>query len=205
MERYKTAARQAKAEFTEKKSVFIGQICPVSDEQQAKAFVDSVKKQHPDATHNVYAYILQGTGIARFSDDDEPQGTAGMPVLEVLKREELCGVAVVVTRYFGGILLGAGGLVRAYAKAAKLAVDAAGTAEFRLFQTFTLTVDYSFYEKIFKELTRYGVKNDGCDFGTAVTFSLAADREAFPSFQTFVQDLTGGTARVSITGQRFDV
>lgn len=204
MEAYKTTARAASDEFTEKKSVFIGYIRPVPDEQTAKDFIAEIKKKHADAKHNVYAYILQGTGIARFSDDGEPQGTAGMPILEVLKREELCGVALVVTRYFGGILLGAGGLTRAYARAAKMAVDAAGVAEFRPFVTFRLTVGYPYYEKIAKELSTYGVKNDACDFGVDVTFSLAVSEESFDRFHAFVTELTNGAARFEKTGSRYD-
>ena len=204
MKSYRTVKQRASAEFTEKKSVFIGCISPVSDEAAAKSFISEIKKCHPDATHNVFAYILEGTEIARFSDDGEPQGTAGMPVLEVLKREGLCGVAAVVTRYFGGTLLGAGGLVRAYAKAAKMAVDAAGICEFRPFTEFRLTVEYTYYEKIKKELEPRGIKLDGCDFGEKVVFDLAAETEAFDSFKDFVSDFTGASAFFEKTGERFD-
>ena len=110
---YKTVlADYAEDSFIEKKSEFISYVKRVESEDEAKEFIASIKKKHADATHNCYAYILKGTEIARFSDDGEPQGTAGMPILEVIKREGLVGVCVVVTRYFGGILLGAGGLVR---------------------------------------------------------------------------------------------
>ncbi len=204
MKSYRTVKLRTSAEFTEKKSVFIGYISPVSCEQDAKDFIADIKKMHADATHNVYAYILEGTEIARFSDDGEPQGTAGMPVLEVIKREELCGVVIVVTRYFGGILLGAGGLVRAYAKAAKMAIDAAGICEFRPFTEFSLTVDYSHYEKIKKELDARGIKQDSCDFGEKVSFTLAVDATDFDSFKTFVDDFTGASAVFEITGERYD-
>lgn len=204
MKSYKTVKLKTSAEFTEKKSVFIGYISPVSSEDDAKAFISEIKKKHADATHNVYAYILEGTEIARFSDDGEPGGTAGMPVLEVLKREGVCGVCVVVTRYFGGILLGAGGLVRAYAKAAKLAVDAAGICEFRPFVTFTLSVGYSDFEKIKKELDTYGVKLDSCDFAEKVVFSLAVDQQKYSEFEKFVNDFTGASAVFNKTGMRYD-
>lgn len=204
MKSYKTVRQRTRAEFTEKKSVFIGYISPVSNEDEAKAFVSEIKAKHADATHNVHAYILTGTEIARFSDDGEPSGTAGMPVLEVIKREDLSGVCVVVTRYFGGILLGAGGLVRAYAKAAKLAVDAAGVCEFRPFLTFSLTVSYSDYEKIRKELEKYKVKLDNCDFSEKVVFDLAAEKEDYDKFFEFVSDFTGGTAVFQIKGERYD-
>ena len=154
--------------------------------------------------HNVYAYILEGTEIARFSDDGEPQGTAGMPVLEVIKREEITGVCIVVTRYFGGILLGAGGLVRAYAKAAKMAIDAAGICEFRPFTEFVLTVDYTHYEKIKKEAEARSIKLDSCDFGEKVVFSLACDANDYASFEAFVNDFTCATAQFSVKGERYD-
>ena len=204
MKSYKTVREATQAEFTEKKSVFIGYISPVSGEQAAKDFIEEIKKKHADATHNVYAYILEGTEIARFSDDGEPQGTAGMPVLEVIKREGLCGVVIVVTRYFGGILLGAGGLVRAYAKAAKMAIDAAGVCEFRPFTEFRLSVDYTHYEKIKKELEPHGVKLDSCDFSDKVVFDLAVDCEKYGAFEKFVNDFTGACAVFEIKGERYD-
>lgn len=204
MKSYKTVKLRTSAEFTEKKSVFIGYISPVSNENEAKAFISEIKTKHADATHNVHAYILTGTEIARFSDDGEPSGTAGMPVLEVIKREGLSGVCIVVTRYFGGILLGAGGLVRAYAKAAKLAIDAAGVCEFRPFREFSLTVSYSDYEKIRKELDTYGVKMDSCDFGEKVDFNLAVDVNGYNRFFEFVSDFTGGSAVFTVNGERYD-
>lgn len=204
MEQYSAAAREASAEFTEKKSVFIGTVAPVCGEDEAKTFVERISARFPDATHNVYAYILRGGAVCRFSDDGEPNGTAGMPALEVLRREGLSETALVVTRYFGGILLGAGGLTRAYAKAAKLAIDAAGIATFRPFDTYTLSTDYTYYEKIRKEMPAYGVKNDGCDFAAEVVFSIAVDEEHFPAFSDFVRDLTGNKARFVKTGSRYD-
>ena len=122
---YKTARAASETEFTVNKSRFIGRCFPVSSEEEALARLDEIRKLHHDATHNCWAYNLRG-GIMRFSDDGEPGGTAGMPMLQVLQRENLHNVVCVVTRYFGGILLGAGGLVRAYTKGAKIAVDAAG-------------------------------------------------------------------------------
>ncbi len=204
MKSFKTVRSECSAEFTEKKSVFIGYIKPVSSEEEAQEFIAGIKKKHADATHNVYAYILEGTEIARFSDDGEPSGTAGMPVLEVIKRGGLTGVAVVVTRYFGGILLGAGGLVRAYAKAAKLAIDASGVCEFRPFSVFELSVDYSDYEKIRKELGRFSVKLDDTQFSDCVVMTLAVDSEKFDAFDSFVTDYTNARSRCKILSQRFD-
>ena len=204
MKSYKTVKCRTSAEFTEKKSVFIGYISPVSNEDAAKDFIAEIKKKHADATHNVYAYILEGTEIARFSDDGEPSGTAGMPVLEVIKREELSGVCIVVTRYFGGTLLGAGGLVRAYAKAAKMAIDAAGICQFRPFSVFSLTVDYSHYEKIKNELDSYSIKCDDCAFGEKVIFTLAAEEHVLPAFENFVNDFTKASAVFEKLSERYD-
>ena len=201
---YQTVSKEACAEFIEKKSRFLATICPVSDEIEAKLFLDRIKTKHPDATHNVFAYILQGTEIARFSDDGEPQGTAGMPVLEVLKREDLTGVACVVTRYFGGILLGAGGLVRAYAKSAKLGVERAGISIFVPFITFTLTVGYSDFEKIQRDLEKYYVRLTEKTYTECVTLSLSAEQDRLDQFITFTNDLTSGKALVQITGERFE-
>ncbi len=126
MEEYRTIASAAMDEFTEKRSRFIGAIQPVTTEEEAQAFIRARSKEMWDAKHNVYAYVLGGGNLCRFSDDGEPQGTAGIPALDVLRKENLTDCVVVVTRYFGGILLGGGGLVRAYSHATKLAVDAAG-------------------------------------------------------------------------------
>ena len=121
---YKTIARRCEARFIEKKSEFIGYLCPVQTEEQAVAFIEEIRAMHRKATHNCYAYILRENNAARHSDDGEPGGTAGVPIYEVLRKEGLTDVCCVVTRYFGGVLLGAGGLVRAYTKGAKDAVDA---------------------------------------------------------------------------------
>ena len=121
--RYTTVRREAHAGFEEKKSEFIGHVKPVSTEAEALAFLSEIRAKYPDATHNVYAYVLRENNTARYSDDREPQGTAGMPVLDVLRKSEIQDVIVVVTRYFGGTLLGTGGLVRAYTQAAKMALD----------------------------------------------------------------------------------
>lgn len=159
---YKTVEKEfAEASFTEKKSEFIGYAARVETEEAAKSFIERIRRKHSDATHNCYAYLLKDSGLSRFSDDGEPGGTAGMPILEVVKREGVCDVCIVVTRYFGGILLGAGGLVRAYAKGAKMALDAAGTATFVPYTAFTTQVDYAGYEKVMHELAKYGVVCDG--------------------------------------------
>lgn len=201
---YKSIRRRDCDRFIEKKSEFIGYASPVTDEKSALAFIEEIRNKHADATHNVYAYILQGSGIARCSDDGEPSGTAGMPVLEVIKREDLCGVCVVVTRYFGGILLGAGGLVRAYAKAAKMAIDKAQICSFVLFTEFELSCGYADYEKIKRDLDAQGAKCDGTDFRSDVVMHLACRENRFDVLSRYVEDLTCGRVRCRKTGTRYD-
>ena len=155
MKNYKTVKKAAFDEFIERKSRFIGYSCPVSREEDAIAFINEVRARHREATHNVYAYIIREEGVMRYSDDGEPAGTAGMPVLDVLRKEDLTDICVVVTRYFGGVLLGAGGLVRAYAKGAKIGVDAAKRIERVFCDIFSVKCDYSSLGKL-----RYAVEEN---------------------------------------------
>lgn len=145
---FKTIARRCEASFIEKKSEFIGYLCPVQTEEQAAAFIEEIRAMHRKATHNCYAYILRENNAARHSDDGEPGGTAGVPIYEVLRKEELTDVCCVVTRYFGGILLGAGGLVRAYTKGAKEAVEAAQIKCMASAVKLLVTVDYGLYGRL---------------------------------------------------------
>ena len=131
MKEYRTVSQEAKEEFTEKRSRFIGWIKPVKTEEEAIEYINAIKSQHWDAKHNVYAYSLREGQISRYSDDGEPQGTAGVPVLEVLTHSGVTDAVIVVTRYFGGILLGTGGLVRAYSHAASIALKSAGVVIMR--------------------------------------------------------------------------
>ena len=172
-----TLGKEASAEFTEKRSVFIGYAMPVKTEDEARAFISSVKKKHSDARHNVSAYVLSG-GIMHSSDDGEPSGTAGVPVLEVIRKSGVVNAAVVVTRYFGGILLGAGGLVRAYSAAAKLAIEAAGIVEYVSFQRCRLTCSYSDYNDVIYRLDAVGARVEDSEFSADVTivFSVLCER-----------------------------
>ncbi len=204
LKEYITVRGEAEDSFIEKKSEFIGYISPAATEEEANAFIASIRKKHPDATHNVFAYILQGTGIARCSDDGEPSGTAGMPVLEVIKREGVTGVCVVVTRYFGGILLGAGGLVRAYAKAAKMALDKAGVCRFVPFTEFTVECDYGAYEKLRHDARLRSILWDGADFYEKVVIRLACRREDTEEYTEHIRNATGGKAKILLGNERFD-
>ena len=178
MERdYRTVLKAASDEFTEKRSRFIGHIAPVTTEAQAQAFIAAKKKEYWDARHNVWAYVLRDGNLRRYSDDNEPQGTAGMPVLDVLQKEELTDCVVVVTRYFGGILLGGGGLVRAYSHAARLAVDAGGRCEMRASALLHICCDYAQYGWVSPLVIASGGVVDDTDFAEDVTlrFHLPLD------------------------------
>ena len=169
---YRTIAAPAEDEFIEKKSRFIGYIAPVTTEQEAAAFIESVRTRHREARHNCYAYRLRQNNLARFSDDGEPSGTAGRPILEVLQREDLTDVCVVVTRYFGGILLGAGGLVRAYTQGAVVALKAAQVVEMLPSCQYLCEVAYPLWDKVQYALKSLPVQLLSSEFTTAVGFTL---------------------------------
>lgn len=169
---YYTVSDAANASFIEKRSEFIGYIKPVRTNDEAVEFINSVKAQHRKARHNVYAYILRKDNISRYSDDGEPQGTAGVPVLEVLRKRELTDVCIVVTRYFGGILLGGGGLVRAYSHTASLACDAAHIMNMCECHRLRITCDYSLYGKIAYILPSHRTITLSSDFGSDVSLEI---------------------------------
>ena len=148
MQEYKTVEKEASDFFIEKKSKFIGYAKPVKTQEEAVEFISKIKSKHWDATHNVYAYVLRENNIQRYSDDGEPSGTAGVPVLDVILKESLVDVCVVATRYFGGTLLGAGGLVRAYSHTSKIALEAAGIITMAQCSVMSAEVDYSFYDRL---------------------------------------------------------
>lgn len=201
---YTTLRRRGSAEFEERKSVFIGHACRVTDEDEAKAFVASVKKEYADARHNCWAYSLKEGNIARYSDDGEPQGTAGLPILNVIKTSGAVDAAVVVTRYFGGILLGTGGLVRAYTEGAKLAVAAAEVVTYECYAEALVVCSYSDYQKLSYELPRYGAKTDSVDFGADVTMNIAVVRTALDELALKISEIGAGRIRFTVTGERFD-
>ncbi len=145
---YRTIEKESCDEFVEKKSRFIGYIKPVTTKEEAVDFINRIKSKHWDATHNVYAYVLRDGQTRRYSDDGEPQGTAGIPVLDVLIKENVVDCVVVATRYFGGILLGGGGLVRAYSHTAKIAVDAGGIVTMKHCALLNVKCDYNFYGRL---------------------------------------------------------
>ncbi|WP_294411384.1 YigZ family protein [uncultured Ruminococcus sp.] len=201
---YLTISENAKASFIEKRSEFIGYISPVKTNDEAVAFINSIKAEHRKAKHNVYAYILREDNISRYSDDGEPQGTAGVPVLDVLKKRGLTDVCVVVTRYFGGILLGGGGLVRAYSHAASLACDAAHIMDMCLCHRLKITADYGMYGKISYLLPNYDTITVDSDFGSDVTLEILVLSEKLDALKKELIEVTNGTAEIEDTGELFE-
>lgn len=193
VEKYKTILAQAEAEIVEKKSRFIATVRPVKTEEEARSFIDELKKKYWDATHNVFAYqIGERNEIQRFSDDGEPQGTAGMPVLNVLKGEDVKDTAIVVTRYFGGTLLGTGGLVRAYGKAAKEGLLAAGIAELVLYSRYFVTVDYTDSGKVQYEILQDGHVLHDTQYTDQVQFCVLVGSEQSEAFEKKMLDIMKG-------------
>ena len=170
--RYMTVKDRGIAEIVEKRSRFIATVIPIENEAQALEFLDSMRRKYWDATHNVYAYITRENNIERYSDDGEPSGTAGVPVLDMLKKEGLTNIAVVVTRYFGGTLLGTGGLVHAYSKSAKAGVEAAGRLEMILCGELNIECDYALLGRIQNELHKWETIDGYTDYSDKVKLSL---------------------------------
>ena len=202
MEEYLVPTKFGEDEFVEKRSRFIGRLWPVETEEEALARIQEMKKQHYDATHNCWAYIIRG-GAVRFSDDGEPGGTAGMPMLQVLQREGLNNAVCVVTRYFGGILLGAGGLVRAYTKGARIAVEAAGKSMKRVWTVLYVPCPYTYYERVKLEVAACGGIIRQTDFGAEVELELLFPEKQTESFLTRLTDMTAGTVEAMEIGQEY--
>ena len=200
MTRVVTLAGEGSGTYTDRRSEFIGTARPVADEAEAMAFVAAVKKRHPDARHNVFAYILRGGAVKRYSDDGEPQGSAGMPVLDVLEKNGLDGVVVVVTRYFGGILLGTGGLVRAYSGAASAAVADAGVVTLGPCACLEVRMNYNDNNRTAGEIRRLGATVTGTEFGADVTLSLTVREEDRDALCARLTELTAGRAMIRQTG-----
>ena len=185
-------------EVVEKKSRFIAQVSPVKNEEEALQFIARIRKENRDARHNCYAYVTGPDGsIEKFSDDGEPSKTAGMPMLDLLRKRGLKNVCVVVTRYFGGILLGTGGLVRAYTAACTAGLDACVTAERQQGVLATWTVDYGLYGKLQYLAEEEGLYPQGCDFGEAVTLRLLLPAEKADRIIRKVREMSAGKAEPS--------
>lgn len=203
MTEYLIPSGYGEAELVEKRSRFIGRVWVTETEEEAVARIKEMRDKHWDATHNVYAYIIRDSGIMRYSDDGEPQGTSGMPTLNVFRGEGIQNVCCVVTRYFGGILLGTGGLVRAYSAAAKAALEAAGVSVVRLWKEIVLACKYSQYEPVMKELTAFnGIATD-IDYGVDIMITGLLPEEKADAFIARVFDITQGTVTSEIVGEEF--
>lgn len=194
---YKTIYDPAQASFIEQKSEFIGYIGPVKTNEEAVAFIESVKAQHRKARHNCYAYVLRDGMISRYSDDGEPQGTAGPPILDVIQKSGLTDVCIVVTRYFGGILLGKGGLTRAYSTGASMAVNAARLMIMCEAYELTLTLDYSLYDKVNYVLPDFEIKILATDYAEKVKITLLVKEELADNLCDKLVDITNGNIEIS--------
>lgn len=203
MKEYKTVEFENSDEFVEKKSRFIGYVKPVKTQDEAVSFINSIKSKHWDATHNVYAYVLRDNNIQRYSDDGEPFGTAGVPVLDVILKNNLVDVCVVVTRYFGGTLLGAGGLVRAYSHGSKIAVESGNLITMAPCKVLTVSVEYGFYERLNILLSDFDANIENTEFSdnVAITFSLKQDRA--DALQNKLTDLSNGLYKFNEIGEKF--
>ncbi len=195
-----TLNKHAEVRFVEKRSEFIGNAAPVESDEEAVAFVAQIRKKYPDARHNVYAYTVAENNITRYSDDGEPKGTAGIPVLEVIKKNEVVNCAVVVTRYFGGILLGAGGLARAYTKSAADAIAAAEIVTYKDVVKFSVSCSFSDSEKVRYELSKLDVITEGIDYSESVTYRLAAEEELCSLTEKNLTEATAARVKIERHG-----
>ena len=202
MEEYLVPTGYGEDEFVEKKSRFIGRVWLVESEEEALERIAEMKKQHYDATHNCWAYVIRD-GAMRFSDDGEPGGTAGNPMMQVLQKENLFNVVCVVTRYFGGTLLGAGGLVRAYTKGAKIAIDAAGKSMKRVWSVLYIPCPYTFYERVKLEVEAFGGIIRDTQFGAEVELEILVAQPQAQAFLDKILDMTSGTVEGMETAQEY--
>ena len=201
---YKTVEFEADDFFIEKKSKFIGYVKPVKTQAEATDFINSIKSKHWDATHNVYAYVLRENNIQRYSDDGEPSGTAGVPVLDVLLKENLVDVCVVATRYFGGTLLGAGGLVRAYSHASKIAVNAGNIITMAQCSVMKASVDYYFYERLNTLLSDFNANIIENDFADKVNVTFSLKQTLQKDLEDKLTDISNGKYTAQYLYSKFD-
>lgn len=194
---YLTVSREASAELEEKKSRFIATVRPVADEEEAHGFIEALRSKYWNATHNVYAYYICGGNLQqKFSDDGEPSGTAGLPVLEAIKKLEVQDAAVVVTRYFGGTLLGASGLVRAYGKSAAMGLEAAGIVKRQLCIETGIALDYSLLGKLQALAASKGYRVKDTIYAQDVDMYLYIPVDEFEAFSALVTEATNARAIV---------
>ena len=203
MQSYKTVKKIGHFEYEDRKSVFIGYAVPTSTEAEALEVLAKIKRKYPDARHHVYAYVLRENAIARFSDDREPQGTAGMPVLDAIRKNDLFDVTVVVVRYFGGTLLGTGGLVRAYTEAALGAIRDGEIVVYDNYSYFTLSLSYSEYQRFLPFTEAQGIRIEDTDFSADVTVTGSIKSTAYAQFEEAFTDFTGGKGEIIVLEEKF--
>jgi len=203
---YKTVAKEATAEIEEKKSRFIASVKPVDNEEEAAEFINKIKGKYWDATHNVYAYYICNDGVRqKYSDDGEPSGTAGMPVLEAIKKLDVRDVVVVVTRYFGGTLLGAAGLVRAYGKSAITGLEAAGIIKKQLCEKVQLTIEYELLGKMRNMIEAAGYAIAGMEYGQDVGMSVYVPLQEYDRFVSKVNEAANARVLIAKGGMKYVV
>lgn len=202
MTEYYIPTQASQTELVEKRSRFIGQVWPAASEEEARARIEETRKKHYDARHNCWCYIIQD-GPVRYSDDGEPQGTAGQPMLNVFQREGVVNVVCVVTRYFGGVLLGAGGLVRAYTQSAKDALDAAGISVVRRWVAMEVPCTYAQFEGMRREVESFGGVVEQVDYGAGVVLSALLPEERAAEFAARLVEVSAGTVEALETGETF--
>ncbi len=202
MSDFRVPCGAAETEFTEKRSRFIGHLLPVETEEQAREFIAQMKKKYYDARHNCWCYLI-GSDILRYGDDGEPQGTAGQPMLNVFRRKNVTNVVCVVTRYFGGILLGAGGLTRAYSKSARDALAAAGVAEMGLWATADIPCPYPLFERVRGEVTALGGTVDNADYGADIRLTVSLPAEQTAALQVRLTELSAGGIAMTVTAEEY--
>ena len=201
MDPYHIPTSSGESELVEKRSTFLGHVRRAETEDEAREFITAMKKQYHDARHNCWCYRIRD-GAERYSDDGEPQGSAGIPMLEVFKREDVTNVVCVVTRYFGGVLLGTGGLLRAYTKSAKDALEDAGISAVRRWVTLDVPCAYGLFERVKTAVTAAGGAVDGLDYGADVTMHILLPEEAVEDFTVRLRDLSAGSAEAVVTGEQ---
>lgn len=202
MTEYFVPTKPSETEFSEKRSTFIGHVFPVETEEEARERIDGMKKKYHDARHNCWCYLIKD-GPVRYSDDGEPQGTAGQPMLSVFQKEGVTNVCCVVTRYFGGVLLGAGGLVRAYTQSAKNALDAAGISVVRRWAAMEVPCSYSRFEEMRRAVSQFGGVEDGVDYGADVVLHVLIPGEQAAAFSAHITDASAGTIVAVDAGEIF--
>lgn len=202
-ESYITVKSPSYFEYEDRKSIFIGMAMPVSCEADAIAFIDSVKKRYPDARHHVYAYVLRENSTMRFTDDREPQGTAGMPVLDIIRKNGCTDVCIVVTRYFGGTLLGTGGLVRAYTSAALGALIGAEIIRYDIYTSLEIAVSYSDYGRITTALSELGFRTESTEYDVGIRIGGSIVKSSLDELTNALVEATAGRVEIEIIGEEF--